>query len=201
MNSVIIVGAGGHGKVVADIIKAFGDEVFGYLDDDTTLGDTFNDYPILGIGDDFNKFKDHSFIIAIGNPKTRERVAGEMEGVSWYTAIHPSAVISDSARIGEGSVVMPLAVINADARLGKHCIVNSGAIVEHDNVLEDYVHMAVGAKAAGTVHIGARTWVGIGAVIINNVNICADCMIGAGAVVIRNVEEAGTYVGVPSHMK
>lgn len=100
----------------------------------------------------------------------------------------------------QGTVVMANAVINPGAVIGKHCIINTGAIVEHDNTIEDYVHVSVGAKLAGNVHVGRKTWVGIGATVKNNVSVCEDCMIGAGAVVINNIVEKGTYIGIPARI-
>ena len=92
---------------------------------------------------------------------------------------------------------MATAVINSGAYVGKHCIVNSGAIIEHDNKIEDFVHVSVGAKLAGNVHVGKRSWIGIGTAVSNNLSICKDCMIGAGGVVVKDINEPGTYVGVP----
>lgn len=191
MKKVIIIGASGHGKVIADIVKANGDEVLGYLDDDESK-DT------LGKVEDWKKF-DTEFVIGIGNAEIRERIS--QIPCTWYTAIHPTAVISPKSVIGEGTVVMANAVVNAGAVIGKHCIINTGAIVEHDNKLEDYVHVSVGAKLGGTVTVGKSTWIGIGAVVSNNLNICSGCMIGAGAVVIKDIEKAGTYIGVPAEEK
>ena len=90
------------------------------------------------------------------------------------------------------------AVINAGARIGSHCIINTGAVVEHDNRIEDFVHVSVGAKLAGTVHVGKGTWIGIGTIVKNNVEICSECMIGAGAVVVVDVCKSGTYIGIPA---
>lgn len=192
---VVIIGASGHGKVVADIIRCSGDEVLGFLDDDTTLPNTFIGLPLLGTVDSYKAY-DAEFVIAIGNEKIRERITKKLV-VTWYTAIHPSAVIAESASIGEGSVVMANAVINPGSVVGKHCIINSSAVVEHDNRISDFVHVSVGAKLAGNVKIGKGTWIGIGATVSNNVNICGGCMIGAGAVVIKHIDEPGTYVGFP----
>lgn len=198
MKSVIIIGASGHGKVVADIVQKSGDRVAGFLDDNPNITDTFIGFPVLDSVDDYKNYK-AEFVIAIGNAAVRERIAKKLSDATWYTAIHPSAVISDiDVEIGAGTVVMANAVINSGATIGKHCIINSSAVVEHDNWISDFVHVAVGAKLAGTVRIGKSTWVGIGASVSNNVNICGNCMIGAGAVVIKDIEEAGTYVGLPA---
>ncbi|HIX81308.1 MAG TPA: hypothetical protein H9980_04960 [Candidatus Erysipelatoclostridium merdavium] len=96
---------------------------------------------------------------------------------------------------------MANAVVNPGASIGKHCIINTSAVVEHDNIIEDYVHISVGAKIAGTVHIGKRTWIGIGATVKNNISICNDCMIGASGVVVKDILIPGTYIGVPATME
>lgn len=196
--NVIVIGAGGHAKVVADIILRSGDRITGFLDGARRSGEFFG-YPILGSDSEYRKFPGCSFIIAIGNAQARERIAQSMPGAAWYTAVHPGAVISPlDTRIGEGTVIMADAVINPGAHIGRHCILNSGSIVEHDNRIGDYAHISVGAKVAGTVRIGEKTWVGAGATVSNGVSVCGGCMLGAGAVVVRDITEAGTYVGVPA---
>ncbi|WP_281725749.1 acetyltransferase [Lachnoclostridium phocaeense] len=202
MQQVIIIGASGHGKVVADTILQSGDRVRGFLDDNPELGESFIGFPVLGTVDQFVDYPDTKFVVAIGNAKIRENIVEKLAGVSWYTAIHPRAVISFlDTSIGEGTVVMADAVINAGAKIGNHCIINTGAVVEHDNRIEDFAHISVGAKLAGTVHVGKGTWIGIGATVKNNVEICEECMIGAGAVVVKNILSKGVYVGVPATYK
>lgn len=198
IKSVIIIGASGHGKVIADIVQKSGDRVIGFLDDNPNLPNTFVGFPVVGPVDAYKNI-DAEFVIAIGNASIREKIVEKMKGVHWYTAIHPTAVISDiDVEIGCGTVVMANSVINTGARIGMHCIINSSAVVEHDNCINDFVHVSVGAKLAGAVSVGKGTWIGIGASVSNNVNICGSCMIGAGAVVIKNIEKVGTYVGVPA---
>ena len=176
-----------------------GDEVVGFLDDAENLPKTFAGSPILGKVEDYQRYQASEFIIAIGNALIRQKIAEKLKNVNWYTAIHPSAAVSEiDCKIGKGTVVMPNAVINAGAKIGEHCIINTGAIVEHDNILENYVHISVGAKLAGTVHVGRATWIGIGASVSNNLSICENCMIGAGAVVVKDITESGTYIGVPA---
>ena len=196
---VIIIGAGGHGKVVADIIIKSGDEVLGFLDDGSDLPDSISGIPLLGRVSDYVKYPEACFVAAIGNSLVREKIVRQLEGVHWYTAIHPCAVISSlGVTLGEGSVVMANAVINSCAGVGRHCIINTSAIVEHDDHIGDFAHISVGAKLGGTVSVGDHTWVGIGASVVNNAAICDYCMIGAGAVVIKDIRESGTYVGVPA---
>lgn len=197
---VVIIGASGHGKVIADIIIKSGDCVKGFLDDAESLPERILDIPVLGKVPDFEKFTDCRFVIAIGNAAIRERIADSLDGrVQWYTAVHPGAAISSlGVEIGEGTVIMANAVVNSGAHIGRHCIVNTAAVVEHDNALADYVHISPGAVLAGTVTVGKRTHIGVGACVRNNLSICADCVIGAGAAVVKDVIEPGAYVGVPA---
>lgn len=196
---VVVIGASGHGKVVADIVVRSGDKVVGFLDDHSEIDSKFMGFPVLGKVKTFRKYNDCWFVVAIGNAQIREKIVSQVQDVKWYTAIHPSAIISGfGVEIGEGTVVMANAVINPGASIGKHCIINTSAVVEHDNRIEDFAHISVGAKLAGTVHVGKGTWIGIGACVKNNISICQDCVIGAGAVVIKKIECPGIYVGVPS---
>ena len=198
MKNVVIIGAGGHAKVIADIVECAGDHVLGFLDG-YIKEDTFLGKPVLGKDTDYEKYLDAYFIIGIGDAYARERFVNSMPEAKWYTAIHPKAVISTlDTSIGEGSVVMANAVINPCAHVGNHCIVNTTAVVEHDNQIDDFVHVSVGTKLAGKVTVGKRTWVGVGSAVSNGINICSDCMIGAGAVIVKDITEPGTYVGVPA---
>lgn len=198
MEKVIIIGAGGHAKVVADIIFRCGGTVQGFLDDGIAAGNIILGKPVFGKIADIEKYKnDYSFIVGIGDNKTRERIANGNE-LRWYTAVHPSAVVAGSVQIGEGSVIMPNAVINVSSKIGKHAIINTGAIVEHDNLIGDYAHISPNAVLGGNVSVGKRTHIGIGAAVKNNIAICPDCIIGVGSVVVKNIEESGTYMGVPA---
>lgn len=189
--TIIVIGASGHGKVVADIIKKSGDVVYGFLDDDTSKKG------VIGCIEDCLQYLDMKFIIAIGNNKIRKMIA-EKYPLQYYTAIHPNAVIADAAQIGEGSVVMANAVINADVVIGKHCIINTSSVVEHDNRISDYVHISPGAVLCGTVTVGKSTHVGAAAVIRNNVTIGQDVVIGCGGCVVKDIENPGVYAGVPA---
>lgn len=197
---VIVIGGGGHAKVLIDCIQSAGDTVVGVLDDALAVGSTVLDVPVLGKTSDYKKYPDQKFMIAVGSNAVRRRLAESMTA-EWYTAVHPRAVVSQYAALGAGCVVMPNAVINAEAVVGAHCIINTGAIVEHDNRLADFVHISPSAALAGTVSVGAETHIGIGAVVRNNIQICGGCTIGAGAVVVKNITESGVYVGVPAHKK
>ena len=190
--SVVIMGAGGHAKVVADIIKKSGDKVVGFLDD-------FNKgEEILGTIADCVKFENCSFVIAIGLGKVRKNISEKYPELDYYTAIHPKAIISENVTIGKGSVVMANAVINAGAVIGMHSIINTSCVVEHDDKLGSYVHVSPGAVLCGTVTVGDNTHIGAGSVVRNNIKICADCVIGCGAAVVKDIEKSGVYSGVPA---
>lgn len=192
MKKLIIIGASGHGKVIADIAVKNGYEDIVFLDDDESV-ESCAGFPVVG-RTSMAVEMDGDKVVAIGNAEIRKRIS---EQIITVALIHPDAVISRRVEIGEGTVVMAGVVINSDARIGKGCIVNTGASVDHDCVIGDYCHISVGAHVAGTCHIGERTWIGAGASVSNNVKVCSRCMVGAGAVVIRDIEKAGTYVGVP----
>lgn len=198
MKKIIIVGASGHGKVVADIAALNGYRDIVFLDDDTSVKECAG-YPVVGKSTEAPD--DYEMFVAIGNADIRKRLMERYEGRRFPILIHPNAVVARGIEIGEGSVVMAGAVINPASKIGRGAIVNTASSVGHDCVLGDYVHVAVGSHLCGTVAVGDGTWIGAGAIVRNNVNICGGCMIGAGAVVIKDIDESGTYVGVPARKK
>lgn len=203
MKKLVIIGAGGHGRVVADIAQKLNsyDEIV-FLDDNLTAESM--GLPIVGKVIDAEKYLHIADIfVAIGNCNARETLVERLlaMGATIPTLIHPNAVIGARVEIGAGTVVMAGAVVNPCVQLGKGVIVNTCASVDHDCVLKDYVHVAIGAHLAGAVFVGERTWIGAGTTVSNNVSICADCMIGAGAVAVKDIAESGTYIGVPAKRK
>lgn len=199
MRRLVIIGAGGHGKVAADIASRCGYRDIVFLDDNSLLKSCMG-YPVVGRVSDSEEYKDSDFFVAVGNSSTREKIQSRLPDGSGRiaTLIHPQAVVASNVEIEAGTIVMAGTVINPDSRIGAGCIINTGATVDHDADLEDYVHVSVGCHLAGTVHVGKGTWIGAGAVVSNNVNICGGCIIGAGAVVVRDLNEADTYIGVPA---
>ena len=179
MNRLIIIGASGHGKVVADIAALNGYKDIVFLDDENV--NECAGYPVIGKS---AEAPDGEVFVAVGNAKARKRLMEQYKDRVLPVLIHPNAVVAKGAEMGAGSVVMAGAVINPEARIGKGVIVNTSSSIDHDCTVADYCHIAVGAHLCGTV--------------INNVNICGGCTIGAGAVVIKNINEPGTYVGVPA---
>ena len=195
-NRLIIIGAGGHGKVIADNAIKNGYTDICFVDDHAT--GTCMGFPIVGTGADVSALDDGKtdFVIAVGNNGIRKRIA-EAHDVNWVTLVHPSAQIGAYVSIGKGTVVMAGAIINPCASVGEHCIINTGAIVEHDNVIGDYAHISPNVALGGTVRVGDLTHVGISAVVRNNIRICGMSTIGAGAVVVKDIDHCGTYIGVP----
>lgn len=200
MKDLIIIGAGGHGRVVADIAKKLNIyKTISFLDDgeaNETMG-----FPIIGNTLDVEKYIDTSDIfVAIGNSKVRadfiERLLAR--GASVPVLIHPSAIIGTCVEIGVGTAVMAGAVVNPCSRLGKGVILNTCSSVDHDCEVGDFCHIAVGVHIAGTVALGKNVCLGAGVTVKNNVTICSDCIVGAGAVVVKDIKEQGTYIGVPA---
>lgn len=195
MKKLIIIGASGHGRVIADIAKLCGYSEIVFLDDDENIK-FCGKYPVAGTSGRVGDI-DGDVVVAIGNLDIRQRISDGIDEKRLVSLVHPDAVIADDVVLDEGTVVMAGVVVNPGTWIGKGCIINTASSVDHDCRLGDYVHVAVGAHVAGNVSIGDKTWIGAGATVSNNIAICGDCIIGAGAVVIKDIGEAGTYIGVP----
>ena len=184
---IVICGAGGHGKVVADVVEKQGTyELVGFVDD-APKGKVLG-IPVVGTCADLEGLRGRGVeqaISAVGDAKIRETIDDRLlaAGFTLGTAIHPSAEIARGARIGEGSVVMPGAVVGPDAVLGRSCIINTGSSVDHDCVLGDYVHVAPGAHLCGEVHAGSHALVGAGATALPGARIGEKVTVAAGTVV------------------
>ena len=190
-----LYGASGHAKVIVDVVTSCGQSVKAIVDDDTNKT-SLHEIPVIHESEGLSPF-----IVSIGSNRIRKQIVDKLKGrmhVEFATAIHPSAIVSSSAQIGEGTVVMAGAVINADAVIGKHCIINTGASVDHECRVEDFCHIAPHATLCGQVHVGAGTIMGVGSCAIPCVDIGSWCTIGAGAVVINNIEDTMKVVGVPA---
>lgn len=198
---LLIIGAGGHGKVAADIAKKM--EIYdriAFLDDDVSK--RVDGYAILGTVKEYGRWKEtYEFFIAVGNNTVRRDIQKRLERQAQVaTLVHPSAVIGDGVELGDGTIVMANAVINSGTVTGAGVIVNTGSTIDHDCRIGSYVHVAPGCHISGNVAVGDGSWIGVGSCIANNVRLCSECLIGAGAAVIRDIEKRGTYVGVPAKM-
>lgn len=196
-----IIGAGGHGKVVADAaIKMNQWKEIYYLDnqmvDKKILG-----LKVKGSTDDALKFNSSNteFIVAIGNNEVREKIQRKLQSqkCKLATIIHPLTTIGIDVSIGEGTVIFAGAVVNPSVNIGEGCILNTSCTVDHDSVIKDFVHISPGVHLAGNVKIGELSWLGLGTLVANNITINNRSIIGAGGVVIEDILKKGTYVGVP----
>ncbi|MBQ7255549.1 MAG: acetyltransferase [Oscillospiraceae bacterium] len=193
---LVIIGAGGHGKVIADIAKWNGYQNIVFLDADKSKKNC-GKYQVIGTE---NMLADLSgdIIVAIGNAADRRKIQERIDRSRIATLIHPDAFVADDVIIGKGTVIMAGAVINSGAIIGESCIINTCASVDHDCILSDYVHISAGAHIAGTVKIHSNTWIGVGVSVSNDIEIAGNCVVGAGAAVVQNIAIPGTYVGVPA---
>lgn len=202
MNGSLLIGAGGHAKVIADILKRRGERVLGFVDDNAALiGQTVFDLPVLGEIDRWPEFAPDGLLAAIGDNRIRCLVVERVEAngsPQWINALHPQSIIAESASIASGTVIMAGAVVNADAVIGQHVIVNTGATVDHDCVIGDFAHIAPGVNLAGGVTVGAGAFLGIGSCVIPGCHIGAGAIIGAGATVVGDVASGQTVVGTPA---
>lgn len=198
-----ILGAGGHGHVVADAAAAVGEWAqISMLDKSEAVVREATLWQAKHVESTVRPYIRESaqFVIAIGNNATRLRLQSEIResGGSIATIVHPHASVSPSASLNEGTVVLAGAVVNARAKIGRAGIINVGASVDHDCVLADGVHVSPGAHLAGGVTVGSTSWIGIGAVVRDGIRIGSDAVVGAGAAVVTHMPDSVTVVGVPA---
>lgn len=203
MKPIAVIGEGGHSKVIRDIIEATGKYgVICILDDKYRGLTSRNGISFAPVSYSLQLIKESNpaFVVAIGNNRVRKRIAEELAGAGagFATLVHPSAVISPSARLGEGTVVMPKSVINANTVIGNHVIINTSSIIEHDNLIGDYVHVSPGAVLTGNVQVGTGAQVGAGSTIIPGKKIGKGSIIGAGSTIIRDIPDYVTAAGTPA---
>ena len=184
-----LYGASGHAKVIIDILLSQNIDVKGLIDDNMAITELVG-YPVFHNAEGLNPI-----IVSIGDNRTREKMVNLLQGHSFATAIHSSAIISPMSTIGEGSVVMQGGIVQSGSSIGRHCIVNTGASVDHDCVLEDFVHLSPQAILCGTVEVGEGTWIGAGATIIQGIKIGKGCLIAAGSVVTKNIPDYSLAAG------
>jgi len=202
---LIVFGAGGHAKVVIDLIERQGHyAIAGVFDDDLTRkGERFFGYQVLGTRADLpahSSATPRRAIVTIGDNAARAAVAAYLDQRDWrfVNAIHPRASISRGATIEPGSVVMAGCVVNADAYLGAHVILNTGATVDHDCRIEDAVHIAPGCHLCGGVSVGRGSLIGAGSTVTPGVRIGERVIVGAGSTVLRDVADGARISGVPA---
>lgn len=210
MTALLILGAGGHARVVAETALAQGgfseiaflDDHAHHQTDPTVLG-----WPVLGPlrrASDMSMLQSfQAALVGIGDAAKRLHWLDQLGTIGYQRPrlIHPTAWVSDSASLGPGSVVFAQAAVQALAHLGTGVILNTACSIDHDVQLADGVHICPGARLAGDVHVGARSWIGIGACVTQQVLIGEDVIVGAGAAVVQDLEDGVTAVGVPARIR
>lgn len=202
---IVLVGAGGHARVVLDILRYLPHEVLGVVDDDPIkTGTTVGGIPVLGTSGALPWILREGLatgaIVAIGHNKSRSAKAQECEalGFELLPAVHPTAAIGIRVTVGEGSVIMAGAVVNCDTFIGSNVVINTGATIDHDGLISDGCHISPGAHIAGNVHLDDLVHIGLGASVVPNVRIGAASVVGAGAVVLGDVPSGEVWAGNPA---
>lgn len=186
-----LYGASGHGKVIKDIVEAQGKTVNGFIDDNPNI-DELSGLPVVHSAKGADEI-----IVSIGLNAVRKKVVDGLECKFAGPSVHPSCTVSETAAIGEGTVVMANAAVNADTEVGRHCIINTGATVDHECQIGDFAHIAPGVHLCGQVHVGTGTLVGVGSSVIPCVRIGRWCVIGAGSVVVNDIPDGYLAYGNP----
>ncbi len=199
-DSVWLYGAGGHALVVADALRDLKVPVAGLIDDNPVRvrDSTGSILPGFGINSQF-RIPDSALIITIGNCRVRALLADRLDA-RYHTLIHPSAIVSRTVEIAEGSVVMHGAIVQVASRIGRHVIVNTGARVDHECTIHDFAHIAPSVNLCGDVTVGEGAIIGAGAIVLPGVRIGKWSVVGAGAVVLRDVPDYAVVVGNPARI-
>jgi acetyltransferase EpsM len=203
---VLILGAGGHGRVVGDILlcaqQAGSSAVpIGYLDDDRDLyGSTRQGLPVLGSLAEIDRIAHHAIILAIGDNRTRKQLYEQLcqRGEHFVAAIHPRAVVASDVQVGVGTVICAHVTVNPGSVIGSNAILNTGCTVDHDNRIGDHVHIAPGAHLGGDIAVGTGALIGIGAVVMPQRHVQEWSIVGAGALVTKHIPAHTTWIGVPA---
>jgi len=205
MSGIAIIGAGGHGRVVASILQAANIAVAGFIDSGVK-GDL--QFPLLGGDADIPKLMEDgvisSFIIGLGSVKggssLRLKLFDKMIGLGLTpsVAIHPMAILSPGVKIGAGTVIMAGAIINTGTSVGKNSIVNTGAIIDHDGDIGEHVHIAPAVTLSGNVTVGSNSLIGVGSTIRQSITVGDNVTLGAGSVVVKNIMAGTIAFGNPA---
>lgn len=203
---VIVVGAGGHAKVVVDTLLASSVKILGLTDNNPEKQGTFIlGIPIIGTDEVIPQYTPEEIFLvnglgSIGLPTVRTQIFHQFKqlGYSFKTIIHPSAIVSSNVTVEEGAQIMAGAIIQPGCQIGINSIINTGCSVDHDCLIGSHVHLTPGVILSGSVHIREGAHIGTGAVVIQGIQIGSKCIVGAGAVVIKNVAENRKVIGVPA---
>jgi sugar O-acyltransferase (sialic acid O-acetyltransferase NeuD family) len=193
---MVLYGASGHAKVIADSINCLKEDILHYFDDNNSINFFLNRKVSKY---DQNIFPNEKLIISVGNNKHRENLVKKIKH-TFGIIIHPSSIISEHTKIDEGTVVLQNSTIQADSKIGKHCIINTAASVDHDCIIDNFVHVSPHATLCGNVKIGEGTNIGAGAIILPGIQIGKWSIIGAGTIVLEDIPDKVVVVGNPGRI-
>lgn len=197
--SIYLIGAGSHAKVVLTTLEACGIGCKGIFDDDESLrGQEVWNVPILGTTANMPDTADTVAVVGIASNKTRMEIVNRFQNVAWPIIIHPLTVVHSSVRIGEGTVILAGCIIQADTVVGRHAIINTAAVIDHDCQIGNYCHLAPRSCVADGVAMHDCSFLGIGSLVIPYINIGEGAVVAAGSTVISNLDADGAYVGSPA---
>ena len=207
LKDLLVVGAGGHAKVILSTATLLGYKILGVVDDDSSLhGQHILNNKIIGDTEEFihilpGCLESAAVIVAIGDNLVRRKIVkklSEKGNIRWATLIHPTAFVDQSCKLGEGTVIFAGVCIQPGVTIGDHSIANTGVTIDHDCHIQDFVHIAPGTNLAGEVKVGEGSFVGIGSQVIPGIQIENWITVGAGATVVSNLTKQTTYVGTPA---
>ena len=208
LRSIVIIGAGGQGVVVADLLQRAHEAgspatPIGFLDDVHPQGSDILGLPVLGSIGALQHLDCGAVVIAIGDNRARRTISDRVSaaGIALATAIHPRASVAPSATIAEGAVICAGAVIDPRVTIGRGVIINMNATVAHDSVVEEFAHVSAGSIVGARVHIGAESLIAIGAMVVSKMRVGARTVIGAGAVVVEDIGDDVVAFGVPARVR
>jgi sugar O-acyltransferase (sialic acid O-acetyltransferase NeuD family) len=196
-NGIVVIGAGGHARVIVSSLRACGDRISGVFDDDPKLwGRKLLGIPIRGPVETLRGYAGEA-IVGVGDAEARRSIVEQLS-LNWATVIHPYSYVDPSVPIGAGTVIFAGCVVQPECRIGAHAIINTGATVDHNCIVGDFVQVAPNATLCGNVAVGDGTLVGASAVILENLEVGKWAVVGGGSTVIRNLPSHVTAVGSPA---
>ena len=198
MQTIALIGAGGHSKVIVDLINELNIyKIVGFYDDNVSS----KLYNLINLGKINNiDYSIKNFVIGIGNDKIRKQIFENNKNLNWITLIHPSAIISKNVTIDKGTIVCAGSIIQTDVKIGKQCIINTGCSIDHECIINDFCNICPKATLCGQVQIGTLSFIGANSTLIQCITVGNNCIIGAGSVIIKNIENNCKVVGNPGRI-
>ncbi|ESK56749.1 acetyltransferase [Acinetobacter tjernbergiae] len=201
MNKLIIIGAGGMGREVAWLARRCNRKIVGFLDDTIEKQNlVFNEVPVLGLVESYEKYLDCDFILGIGNPRAREKIINNVlkKVKNFATLVDPTALIGENVNLGEGVIIGAGSILTLDIKVGNHVIININTTISHDVIIKDYVTIAPNVALSGNIEVGKLVEIGTNAAVREKLHINNGAMIGMGAVVTKDISNNKIVIGNPA---